>query len=443
MATYTAETGTIFRISDDIEEMTPEILQEYLTLQEAETPRYKSLRDYYEGRHDIFYQEAKAQWKPDNRLAVNFPAYITDTFSGFFWGEPVGITTPDESVSEAVDFIDKYNTTDDLNIEIFTRTSICGRAYEIYYTDEDGEQRIAPLWADEGFMIYSESIQPRPRFFVRGPYTDTEGTVRGSIADDKTVQYWFIDNSGNLVWDGEATYHGFDYVPATEYITSDSRQGIFEGVLSLIDGYDRVLSDKANDIAYFADAYLKILGGEIDDATLQYIRDNRVISYSEPGVMVDFLSKPDADTSIEHFLDRTRRDIFTTAMVADPSSDDFSTPSGIALRYKLIPMMDHVARRQHKFTAGLVRRYMVLFSSVSSGVAEDAWSDLSFRYTDGIPVDIQDAATAAQGFSGILSHRTILEQIPTVTDPDAEMQRIEEEIQGMSELYQGTRETEG
>ena len=45
-----------------------------------------------------------------------------------------------------------------------------------------------------------------------------------------------------------------------EFILNDSRTGIFEGVVSLINAMNKATSEKANDVDYFADAYLAITG---------------------------------------------------------------------------------------------------------------------------------------------------------------------------------------
>ena len=42
-------------------------------------PRYEYLENLYLGFHDIFRLPEKEGWKPDHRLAVGFPRYITDT----------------------------------------------------------------------------------------------------------------------------------------------------------------------------------------------------------------------------------------------------------------------------------------------------------------------------------------------------------------------------
>jgi SPP1 family phage portal protein len=92
-------------------------------------------------------------------------------------------------------------------------------------------------------------------------------------------------------------------VPVIEYINNDERQGIFEPVIPMINAFNKALSEKANDVDYFADAYLSILGVKLDEKGLNKIRDNRIINFfgtDDPeqikNIVVEFLSKPDGDT---------------------------------------------------------------------------------------------------------------------------------------------------
>lgn len=73
----------MFRLPSD-EELTPEKLGEFLRKHDAEVAfRYQMLLDAYMTNYPIFYQEPKPNWKPDNRIAVNFAKYIVDTMNGF------------------------------------------------------------------------------------------------------------------------------------------------------------------------------------------------------------------------------------------------------------------------------------------------------------------------------------------------------------------------
>ena len=71
-------------------ELTDEKLGQFLQQHaEESTLRYKRLLDAYMTDYPIFYEPPKPNWKPDNRIAVNFAKYIVDTMNGFFIGHPV------------------------------------------------------------------------------------------------------------------------------------------------------------------------------------------------------------------------------------------------------------------------------------------------------------------------------------------------------------------
>lgn len=417
----------IFRIADGVE-MTPELLSDYIGKNDRITQRrYLPLWKAYNNDYKIFHQRKKASWKPDHRLAVNFAQYITDTFEGFFLGNPIKTTASDDAVSAYVGYLDAYNDQDDSNAELSRIVSIFGRGYEMYYTDEDGVECTAYLDPMESFMVYDEAIHPHPRYFVR-TYIDSNKVKRGSISDTDTVRYFKIDP--DLRWTSDPDPHNFDGVPAAEFVQNRARRGIFENVMSLIDEYNKTLSEKANDVDYFADAYMKILGAKIDKETIKFMRDNRVINFSGKSaedLVVDFLQKPNGDTTQENLLDRLERLIFTISMIVNLEDDDFATSSGVALKYKLTPMSNLAKTKERKFTSGLNRRYKILFSNPVSGMDTDAWTQLEFTFTANFPTDIASEADAVSKLSGITSRKTQLKMISAVSDVDRELEQIAEE----------------
>ena len=179
-------------------EMTLPLLQEFLDKHRREVnDRYKKLKAAYESDHDILHQAVKPAYKPDNRIVVNFPKYITDTMNGFFIGNPIKTVADDEAVSDFVEYLDQYNDQDDNNAELSKICSIFGKGYEMYYTDENSELCITYLSPIEAFMIFDDSIIERPMFFVRR-YTDRENNEYGSISDKYGVRNFKV--TGGLRW---------------------------------------------------------------------------------------------------------------------------------------------------------------------------------------------------------------------------------------------------
>ena len=417
----------LFRLPKDTE-MTLPLLQEFLDKHKRQVDnRYEKLYDAYTSNHDILHQAAKPKYKPDNRIVVNFPKYIVDTMNGFFIGNPVKVVADDSKVAEFVEYLDQYNDQDDNNAELSKICSIYGRGFEMYFTDEEANQCITYLDPKEAFMIYDESIIERPLFFVRR-YVDRDNTEWGSISDKNGVRNFKV--TGGLQWVDEWQPHHFNDVPATEFVENAERQGLFEPVLSMVNAYNKAISEKANDVDYFADAYLKVLGVKLDNDDVAHIRDNRVVNFEGDDaqkIIVEFMGKPESDATQENLLERLERLIFNISMVANISDENFGASSGIALKYKLQAMSNLEKTKERKFASGMNRRYKLLFGHPASKVPADAWVQLHYQFTPNIPANLLEEAQIAAQMEGITSHETQLKVLSIVDDVQGELDKIEEE----------------
>lgn len=417
----------MFRLPRETE-MTLPLLQEFLDKHKRQVDkRYEKLYDAYTSDHDILHQVAKPKYKPDNRIVVNFPKYIVDTMNGFFIGNPVKVVADDSKVAEFVEYLDQYNDQDDNNAELSKICSIYGRGFEMYFTDEEANLCITYLDPKEAFMIYDESIIERPMFFVRR-YVDRDNTEWGSISDKNGVRNFKV--TGGLQWVDEWQPHHFNDVPATEFVENAERQGLFEPVLSMVNAYNKAISEKANDVDYFADAYLKVLGTKLDNDDVAHIRDNRVVNFEGDDaqkIIVEFMGKPESDATQENLLERLERLIFNISMVANISDENFGASSGIALKYKLQAMSNLEKTKERKFASGMNRRYKLLFGHPASKVPADAWVQLHYQFTPNIPANLLEEAQIAAQMEGITSHETQLKVLSIVDDVQGELDKIAEE----------------
>ncbi|MCC8039157.1 MAG: phage portal protein [Bacteroidales bacterium] len=418
----------VFRLPADTN-MTPELLAEYLAKHSRMIAgRYSHLESAYVNDYDIWHLPKKPDWKPDNRIPVNFAKYITDTMNGFFMGIPVKVGHPEENVANYLNLLDQYNDGDNNNSELSKICDVYGRGYEMYFVDEEGNIGITYLSPMDAFMIYDESIIERPMFFVRR-YTDVDGVEWGSWSNKTEVQYF--KNEGTIKWVDEPQTHGFNGVPATEYLENDERMGIFESALPMINAYNKAISEKSNDVDYFADAYLKVLGAELKEDQLNNLRSKRIINFygaDASALDVDFLEKPNSDTTQENLLDRLERLIFQISMIANLSDQDFGvSASGVSLQYKLQSMYNLAKTKEMKFRSGMNRRYKLIFSNPVSGMRTDDWVGVTYKFTVNMPANTETEAETAQKLEGIVSKETQLSVLSCVDDVRAEMERIEEE----------------
>ncbi len=420
-----------FILTDDdlADGFTPEMLNNLIEEhKETRVPRYMRLKAAYETRYIIFSEEDKPEGKPDNRLAADFARYICDTFCGFFIGDPPDIKMADETQNEWLQAYLKRNDQQDVDADLAEITSQYGNAFELLYQDEDGEPASVALVPISTFIIYDDSVLKRPLYGVRYAYDD-DGRLTGSYSDASDVYHFEAGGgSGLTITDQEA--HSFGEVPIIEYVENRQKRGVYEGVLNLIDAFNKALSEKANDVDYFADAYLKITGMELDDEEFKKnLKNYRLINLWNTGdgplPDAEFLAKPNADTTQENLLMRLEQLIYKESMVPDISDDAFGTASGIALRMKMIPMSNMAAKKDRKFIASMKRRFRLLANYPNQPFSD--WQNVEITMKRNWPEDLSSEATLAQSLAGLVSDETRLSMLSFVDDPEAEMARIEAE----------------
>lgn len=395
---------------EDNQELTNELLKEFIEKHRAMMPRYDALHSMYEGNHEILQQEDKETYKPDNRLVVNFAKYIVDTFGGFFMGIPIKVTHEEKSINEYLEYVDKYNDQDDNNAELSKLCDIFGHGYELLFTDELGQVGITYVDPRECFIIYDKSIRQKPLYGVRY-YINSDGEIEGTYSDSEKI-YSFLEYEDTfIVDDGEEHYFGD--VPLIEYLENTERQGIFENVETLINAYNKAISEKANDVDYFADAYLLILGTLLDGDTMKALRDSRTINLAGDSdelknVTIEFLEKPNADETQEHLIERLEKLIFQISMVANINDEKFGTESGISLLYKLQAMSNLAITKQRKFESGLNRRYRLISNLPNSKIGPDGWIKIDYEFKRNIPANLESEAEIISKLGGEVPNEDIL-----------------------------------
>lgn len=418
----------------DTETLNVSLLNEWLGIhRELVRLRYKRLKDAYIGAYPIWKMPKKEKYKPDNRIVVNFAKYIVDTMNGFFIGIPIKTNSQDENIAQYLEFLHKYNDQDDNNAELSKICSIYGKGYEVYYNDsQTGQIGITYMNPIEGFMVYDDTNKQIPKYFVNYYYDNNE-VIHGEIRTTSEIIYF--SSKGQLHFE-ETINHGFGDIPATEFIENEERLSIFETSYSMINAYNKAVSEKANDVDYFADAYLKILGASLEKDTLNQIRDNRIINLTgddSNNVVVEFIDKPNADTTQENLIQRLERLIFQMSMVANISDENFGASSGISLKYKLLSMSNLAKTKERKFTSGMNRRYKVIFSNPINAMNADDWVHIEYKFTQNFPANLQEEAQIASQLSGIVSHETQLSVLSNVENVKAELDRIDKEEQSQYE----------
>ncbi len=423
------------------------IVDDYIEKHRAGLSRYTYLEQLYRGFFDIDREPAKEEWKPDNRLTVPFPKYITDTFTGYGYGIPIKEEHPDDSVNEKIHDFQTENDLSDHEAELIKRCCIYGHAWEYLYQDENAKTKMTVLTPKDLFVVYDDTLISRALFAVRyGYHSDSSTRPRQKYGEILTREE-IAEFDGDVVTSRRQNPYGL--IPVVEWRLNDERSGLYEQVSRLIEQYNHTISEKANDVDSFAEAYLAIIGAEVGEDDIYHIRDDRIINLygtdNAKDVLVQFLTKPTADSTQENLLNRLEKEIYETSMVANISDETFgNATSGTALAYKLQVMSNLAKMFDRKIEKSIRKRYKI-FCTLKTNVPDpEVYKDIKITMTRNIPKNLQEEAQTASQLEGIVSKETQLKVLSIVDDPQKEIERMQEEEAGSQAqavtdaLYGGT-----
>lgn len=401
---------------------------------EQERGRILRLKDYYRGRMSIQHKEQRATNAPNNKITANYCAYISNMSTGFFMGKPVAYSSASENEGEVKALADvfKYNDEAAHNLQLAEEASITGAAYEILYMDEDAQIRFDSIPAEEIMLVCDSTLEQNILYAVRlYRVWDLSGASYTDYADvydrDEIAHYQY--SAGQLILIGGPEPHNFDGVPVVEYLNNQDARGDFEGVMSLVDAYNKAQSLTLDDMEDFTDAYLvlKGMGGTTAD-DVAALRRNKVISLDEGGG-AEWLIKNLNDTYIENIKTRLQRDIHKFSSVPDMSDESFAAnASGVAIKYKLIGLELIRSRKERGFKKGLQRRIELIGGILKvKNAARIDFRDIEITFTANIPANNEEQANIVKTLSGLVSQKKLLSLLPFVTDPAAEMEELKKE----------------
>lgn len=399
-------------------------------------PRLENLHDYYLGKHRIL-RVQKADNKPNNRLVTNYARDIVLNTTGYFMGNPVVYECEDESLKQDITDITAYNDDDAHNFSLSLDISTYGLAYELIYFDSDKKIRYAKLSPLNTFISYNNDIERTINYAVYFYDIEDEETEKvtryANVYDDKCITAYRIDTVCTLL-SKEPHYCG--QVPVNIYVNNEYKQGDFEPVITLIDAYNTMQSESVNDFQAFADAYLHLRGAKINEEDAEEIREKRIIETDENGE-INWVVKNVPDGYIENIKNRLNKDIYTTSQTINFADENFNNnDSGRALKHKLLQFENRVANTQRYYEKSLARRWEIICDMLNLLGRNYDFTSIKFVFNRNLPADLTEISTMIAQLAGVVSKRTLLAQLPFVSDVDAELEELKKESPE-TELFNG------
>ena len=390
-------------------------VQEFLLGEE----RLNRLRASYEGQHGILKRE-RPSGMPNCRLVHDFPRYISTMAAGYLVGRPVRYET-DEQHQDALDAVLKrYDrcAIDSVDAELARNASIFGRGVELVFADDLPQPRTASLDPAGAFVVYDDTVENRPMFGVHlTPVLNGAGKPekwRTEVYTDRERLCFVGSTRGDVGPERERCGHFFGGVPMVEYWNGEDERGDFEGVLSLIEAYDQLQSDRVNDKSQFVDALLLLYGCtmETDERGRtpgQQLREDKLLALPDSDARAEWLCKQLNEADAEVLKKALAADIHKLSMVPELSDEQFGgTQSGVALRYKLLGL-EQLTRIKERWFREALKQRLRLFTAFLSMRGEPKLDVEAVRlaFSRSLPVNGLEEAQTLNALRGLMDDESL------------------------------------
>ena len=419
--------------------------------------RYEAL----DGEVPIFNREPRFEEENpvNNKINNDFVGEIIDFKTGYFAGKPAvytyadtkeskedtgGEAARDEASKALSDFVARNNLWG-VDMDVTKNAAIASYAGRQFYFDSEGNERVMALPGYE-CIILSETDITEPKYGIR--YYKTQGLGgeeiwKAEFDDGKTIRFYEGSFAG-LVEKPEKAIPNLFGLCAIQGIPNNTEMlGDAEKVMADIDAYDRVMSDVSNEVESFSNAYLAFENVDMGEDEIKRGQKTGAFQYftsgSQPG-SIHFITKNIQDAFVENHLNRLEENIYRFSKTPNLTSDqNFGSASGESLKFKLTGLETKCSLFQSKMQSANAYMFKLLASSWNKKRIAFDPLQCYVTYKRNFP---ENVLNEAQAVSALIStgypKRKAYEKLPWVDDVDEIMELIEEEKNGVADLYEDT-----
>lgn len=416
----------MFYLNKDTE-LTIELLQKILNKFFTEVqPKLNKYKNYYDGTQAILNKSYSDESKPCNKSVINYCKNIVDSYAGYM-ATPGHISYKSEQDIEEVMNVLRYNDYQAEDAALLLDALVYSKANELMYIDKDGQTRFRLIDPRQSFGIYDDSLTGDLIYFVRFYSVndwDESDLYNVDVYSNSLIKHYTMNGKGGFLTFKSEEPHYFSQCPANILVLPDEKN-IFDCIITLQDAANELLSAEIDDYSAFCDAYLTLIGCDLDEDDVKTMKENRVLVLPE-GAAAQWLTKSANDTQIENILKRVHDSIYRIAQCPDFSSESFvgGVSSGIAIRYRLTGMETRAGIIEGLMKKALQRRVEIITGIASLKLGEELFRDIEITFKRNIPEDEASIINMINLLKGTVSDATLLGQIPFVTDVNAEIEAL-------------------
>lgn len=413
----------------------------------ASIERFSMLKDLYDGKHAILDRSKVQTDLANNKLMINHAEYITDFATAYFMGNPIKYTFPKEETRTDDDSLlqafRKANITQ-VDTELARDLSIFGIGIEYVYQDKEGNTKSTNLDPRTAFLVVDDTVEENTLICVhrikkRDENNREIGEILRVITDEIVYIYDYRDGNASLI---NTETNIFNQVPMIEYWNKVNQKGDFESVVSLINAYNLLQSDRVNDKEQYVDSLLVLYGtlaGDNSEEKLKTARELKRLGLLElsEGDKVEYLSKTFHEADVELLKKSIIEDIHKISKVPNLTDENFAgNSSGVAMKYKLLGLEQLAQTKEEYYRIGLKERIKLYSNILNIKMISIDVDNIEMTFIRSLPVNELEIAQLITYLNNVVSQKTLLSLLPFVEDVDNEIERVEEQKQNNLKIAQ-------
>lgn len=393
----------------------------------------------------------------NNRLNNDFFSEIVDFKTGYIAGKPISYSYSKTEESETdtgskektdaagkalTDFV-AYANMYDVDMQCVKYAAICGYGTRLFYIDKRGKENVMFILPYQAALLYDTDDMSDPEFGVRYYKTRDIHDAVVCKAEFYNSEYVYSFSGGSfdtLEQTGQPKPHMFGGCPLQGIPNNEELTGDGEKVLSLIDAYDKSMSDSSNEIENFAQAYMVFENVNIDESTMAESQQSGAFKLwnGTGNSKLYYLTKDINDTFLQNYHDRLEDNIYRFSKTPNINDETFGNASGISLKFKLTELETKCGMLQAKMQAAGMYMFHLLSGSFAKRLGVTLVPEQCvMEFKRNFPLDTLGEAQAAQAMiaSGLPKRVAYANAYSFVDDVDYVMDLIAEEDGDTVSLY--------
>lgn len=284
----------------------------------------------------ILARQAVSLSDPNIKATFNNFAVIMNKKAGYLAGNikrKYADTIPDSlknSINAKYEEFDRLNNTDTLFSELMASCAGWGNTYTLCYIDKPEDEeitenkinypvRIREVEAWNSKVEYDDNKEPEKAYIYE--QKRKEKRIKVYEYDKLLVSEYYLTESGRIDSDVIQYRHGFTEIPLIEWKNNKLSRGNAQNAVSLMDAYDRLMSDNITEWATFRQAYLFLKNmGLIDETTAQRMQKTGAIIGQGESSEVRFVTKDVNPEFVKFITEKTWSSIWIVAASIDPEA---------------------------------------------------------------------------------------------------------------------------